>query len=148
MNLPFPILAIDYGARRIGLAISDNKGLVAQPLRTIRLLNKATPQRQWEHIVNELNVSIKETQAKSLLIGVPQVFTSSQEKSLKKVLSFVELLKEAINLPTDTYDESFSTKTAQNMLLSTDQHTKKTRKKIDSVASAVFLQEFLNSKKQ
>jgi putative Holliday junction resolvase len=69
----------------------------------------------------------------------------SHKKTLKKIEKFEELLAEGVNLPIINYDESYSTVTAQDMLLYTRQTVKSSKDKIDSVAAAVFLQEFLNS---
>jgi len=57
------------------------------------------------------------------------------------------LLSKVTDIPIITYDESFSTTRAQNMLTSSGQNTKKTKGKINSIAATVFLQDFLNSKK-
>jgi putative Holliday junction resolvase len=73
------------------------------------------------------------------------VFEIAHEKTLKKITSFENKLKEGIKLPILNYDESYSTVTAQDMLLYTKQSVKSSKNKIDSVAAAVFLQEFLNS---
>ena len=64
---------------------------------------------------------------------------------IRKLSLILRLIKEKISLPVITTDESFSTREAQNMLLSTGQNIKSTRKKIDKISATVFLQEFLNS---
>lgn len=140
----YPILAIDYGSKRIGLAISDSKGIVATPLKVIKLSTKTT----YDNVVGELKTIIDEYHVKTILLGMPiSMDEDKASPTAKKVERFKEYIEKRIAVPIQLYDENFSTISAQNMLLSTGQHTKKTKKKIDMVASAVFLQEFLNSQK-
>ena len=133
----YPILAIDYGDKHFGLAYSDSKGLVATPLEVLNLTKKKT-----------LNNIAEEYKIQTILLGKPQAFKEEYQQTLKKISSFEKILKDHTNLPILSADESFSTTEAQNMLLSTGQNIKSTRKKIDKVSAAVFLQEFLNSKNQ
>lgn len=139
--IQYPILAIDYGTRNIGLAISDFKGIVATPLKVLRV----SKNNGYEKIVEEIADICERNKVQTILLGKPQVFEVAHKKTLKKIEKFEKLLEKGINLPIINYDESYSTVTAQDMLLYTKQTTKSSRDKIDSVAAAVFLQEFLNS---
>lgn len=155
----YPVLAIDYGSKRIGLAISDPKGIIASPLKVIRL----TEHYNFTNLITELHQIIEEYKVKRIIVGNPESLEtgtiSEQEKQQKeknenqskakpKIAKFVKFISKTITIPIQLYDENFSTITAQNMLLSTGQHAKKTKKKIDMVASAVFLQEFLSSEQK
>jgi len=142
MNIQYPILAIDYGAKRIGLAISDSKGLIASPLTVLNV----TKNMGIDRIIEEIKSIIEEYRIKTILIGRPQAFQSTYTKSLKKIDSFTQKIKDDIKIPVIFYDESYSTIQAQNMLLSLGQNTKSTKSKIDMISATVFLQEFLNSK--
>jgi len=140
----FPILAIDYGRKHVGLAFCDRNGSLSSPLKTVHLPAK----NYFEHLKKTLKEIIDEYRIETLLVGLPQNFEESHQKSQDKVLLFIEELREWTDLPLVTWDESFSTKRAENMLLSTGQSRKKSRGKIDSIACAIFLQEFLNYYKQ
>ena len=140
----YPILAIDYGEKNFGLAISDSKGIIASPLETLSLSKRT----YTENILEKILEIIAEYRVKTILLGYPQIFTKNQEKTLKKIDTFKEKLASKTDLPILLYDESFSTTTAQNMLTSTGQNTKSSRPKIDKVAATVFLQEFLNSNQE
>lgn len=142
MNTPSPILSIDYGTKRIGLAVSDSKGLIASPLTVLNV----TKNTGIDKIIEEIRAIIEEYRIKTILIGRPQAFQSTYNKSLKRIDSFAQKIKDNINIPVIFYDESYSTIQAQNMLLSLGQNTKSTRGKIDMISATVFLQEFLNSK--
>ena len=137
----YPILAVDYGTKHIGIAISDFKGILATPLEVLHI----TPANGYEKIVEKIADICDQNKVQTILLGKPQIFEISQQKTLKKIEKFEEILKKGVKLPIINHDESYSTVTAQDMLLYTSQSTKKSRKKIDSVAAAVFLQEFLNS---
>ncbi len=141
MQIEYPILAIDYGDKHFGLAISDSKGIIASPLEVISI----TKSKNRETIIEEILELAKEYRAKSILVGMPEAFIESQQKTVQKIQNFIKLLSQKTQLPIVTYDESFSTTRAQNVLPSSGQNTKGYRKKIDKIAATVFLQEFLNS---
>lgn len=140
--MKYPILAIDYGDKHFGLAISDSKGVIASPLEVLSITKNKTVQ----DIIEEILLIAKEYNVKQILIGLPQVFTPAQEKSKEKIMKFSEMLKSQTTIEIIFYDESFSTIQAQNMLTFSGQNTKRSREKIDKIAATVFLQEFLNSK--
>jgi putative holliday junction resolvase len=136
-----PILAIDYGQRRIGLAISDSKGIIASPLKVL----EKTEKKKFENIIDEILDIIEEYRIKTIIIGMPQIFTTNHQESKSKIENFRNKLIKRTTLPIIFYDESYSTTEAQNMLLSLGQNTKSTKGKIDKISATVFLQEFLNS---
>jgi putative Holliday junction resolvase len=137
----YPILAIDYGEKNFGLAISDSKGIIASPLETVSI----TKRRDINNVIEDILNICEEYKVATILVGKPQEFTQNQKISTKKINSFIELLKKATNKKIITHDESFSTSTAQNMLTSSGQNVRSSRHKIDRIAATVFLQEFLNS---
>ena len=144
MKEKYPVLAIDYGQKNLGLAISDSKGIIATPLQVLSI----TKNRDLDKILEEILEICDDYKVKRILIGMPQIFSKEQEKSIKKIDDFISKLKTITTIPIVTYDESFSTTEAQNMLTSSGQNTKGSRKKIDKIAATVFLQEFLNSKEK
>ena len=140
----YPILAIDYGEKNFGLAISDSKGIVASPLEVISI----TKNRGIQIVIEEIVEIAKENRAKTILVGKPQSFTDEQKRTEEKIEKFIDLLRKATRIDILTWDESFSTTSAQNMLTSLGQNSRSSKGKIDKIAATVFLQEFLNSKKQ
>ena len=140
----YPILAIDYGEKHFGLAISDSKGIIATPLESISI----TKNRDINSVIQEILETCKENNVKKILVGRPQIFTDSQMETDRKISKFISLIEKATTIPLTTHDESFSTTEAQNMLTSSGQKFKSYKSKIDRVAATVFLQEFLNSNKQ
>ena len=142
MQIEKPILAIDYGEKRIGLAISDSKGIIASPLDVLKI----TKRRGIDEILEDILLIVEEYKVKSILVGKPQEFEEVHSKSIKKIQSFAKKLSDLINIPVIFQDESYSTTQAQNMLLSLGQNTRSSRGKIDMISATVFLQDFLNSK--
>lgn len=143
MKIEYPILAIDYGTKHFGLAVSDFKGILASPLEVVSI----TKNRNIDDVIDEILRIGKENCTKTILVGIPQQFTEKHNTTTKRILKFIEKLKLHTDLPILTYDESFSTISGQNMLRFSGQNIKNTKNKIDKVAAAVFLQEFLNSNK-
>ena len=139
----YPILAIDFGKKHFGIAISDSKGIIASPLEVISITEK----RGIEYILERILEICTEYKIKTILLGIPQIFTEAHSKTPKAIMKFKEKLEKTLDLPIVLYDESFSTTSAQNMLTSSGSNTKSSRGKIDKVSAAVFLQEFLNSSK-
>ncbi len=144
MTIPYPILAIDYGEKHFGIAVSDSKGIIASPLEVISI----TKNKNRDIIIEEILELATENGAKSILVGIPQAFTKAQDETVRKVRNFIKSLSRKTKLPITPYDESFSTTQAQNVLISSGQNTKSTRGKIDKIAATVFLQEYLNSRIQ
>jgi len=138
----YPILAIDYGEKNFGLAISDSKGIIASPLEIVSI----TKNRDIHTVINEIIQIAKENKVKRILVGKPQSFTERQKKTEEKIENFIKLLRKATDIEILTWDESFSTINAQNMLTSLGQNSRSSKGKIDKIAATVFLQEFLNSK--
>lgn len=139
----YPILAIDFGTKRLGIAVSDSNGVISTPLDTLRI----TKNRGILELIEDIKALALEYRVKSILVGKPQSFNIDQDINHRRIDNFINTLAKRIEVPIQTWDESFSTSTAKDMLLSTGQHFKQTKEKIDSVAASVFLQEYLNSKK-
>ena len=95
------ILSIDYGERRIGIALSDPLKLIAKPYTTIdRLVEK--------DFILSINRIIKDKEVNKIIIGLPFTLKNSQSKQTENVLKFVENLKKKISISIETYDERFT----------------------------------------
>lgn len=138
----YPILAIDFGTKRIGLAISDSKGLVSTPIDPIRI----TKRMDETSLLESFNSVVNEHRIKSILIGMPQEFEDSHKTTSERIEKFITWLTYNIPLPYTTWDESFSTSDAKDMIISSGKRVKARKDMLDSIAASIFLQEFLNSK--
>lgn len=137
----FPILAVDYGLKRVGIAVSDMKGVISTPLETLRV----TRNKNHEIIIDELLEIADEYRVKNILVGVPQSFTENHDKAENSAAEFGRSIAEKTDIEVLYWDESFSTSDSQNVLLSLGQNVKSSKGKIDRVSAAYFLQEFLDS---
>ena len=136
-----PILGIDYGTKNIGLAITDKKGLVAQPLTTITIKGE-----NYEKFFSELLRIIDDYEIKTLVLGVPQAFKKDHLQNINRILEFQSSIKKVTGTDAFLYDESYSTSDSYSMLRMQGQSQKKSRKKIDRIAASRFLQELIDFK--
>jgi putative holliday junction resolvase len=136
-----PILAIDYGYKNIGLAITDQKGIVAQPLTTIKVKDK-----NYKVFFTQLLGIINEYKVKSLVLGLPQAFKKNHLQNTKRILEFQRLLKEMTKKYVFLYDESYSTSDSYSILREQGENQKKSKLKIDRIAACHFLQELIDFK--
>ncbi len=132
------ILAIDFGAKRIGIAITDPLNMFAYPLTT--LANDAKFMDNFKKILNQYNVA-------KIVIGMP--FKESGEESItgKIVLEFVEMIKSKITQEIILADERYSSEIAMQRIIESVPSKKKRRDKglVDKNAAAVILEDFLRS---
>ncbi len=138
-----PVLAIDYGTRHIGIAITDSKGIVAQPLTVIDI-----KKQNYDTVNYKIREIVKEYNIKTLVLGVPQVFKEAHLQNLEGILKFRDSIEEFTNKEVFLYDESYSTANSYKVLKAQGDNQKKAKKKIDKIAATYFLQELIDFKNQ
>ncbi len=136
-----PILAIDYGTKNIGLAITDTKGIVAQPLETIRIKDN-----RYKPFLSKLSNIIDEYNINSVILGIPQAFKEDHLQNYNRIIKFRSLIKKVVKQEVFLYDESYSTSDAYSLLKEQGINQKKSKKKIDRIAASHFLQELIDFK--
>ncbi len=142
--IPNPIMAIDYGKKHIGIAVSDKLGIVSTPITVIHI----TPKITWENIMDQLREIINSYNIQSILYGIPQRFESNNNENIDRIKRFIDTINSNLDLPYLVYDESYSTKDAENVIVSNGSTLKRRKKKIDSIAASIFLQEYLDNIKK
>lgn len=134
-------LGIDFGEVRIGLATSDDIGLLAHPYQTISGKQEEHPARAIVKIVNLLNI-------KHIVIGLPLHSDGSESKTSKRVVKFVKQLNELLpeGFPVYQVDELMTTKIAREKILQRNKRiTEEEMKKIlDQAAAVEILQDWLD----
>jgi len=135
------ILALDYGDKKIGIAISDPMQIIAKPFKT--LVNTTN-----KNIFLELNQIISEYDVEKIVVGLPITLKNKYSVQTEKVSVFIELLKSNIPIPVDSYDERLSSKIAIQSLIEQGIKTGHNKKEIDKTAAAIFLQNYLDDKKK
>lgn len=132
------ILALDHGTVRIGVAVSDELGMLAHPLDFIPAEPVATFLDQLRKILQEREVAL-------VLVGLPRNMDGSYGPAVRKVEEFVHLLKETIAIPVRTWDERLTSTQAHRMLAESGRRSKERRGRVDSSAAAVLLQSYLDA---
>lgn len=131
------ILGIDHGEARIGLAISDELGMLAHPLETVNA--KAEPLKRIAALATEKGVT-------EIVIGVPRNMDGSYGPAAEKAQAFAAKVRESTSLPVKLWDERLTTVAAQRSLHEAGKNVKQSRKVIDQVAAQILLQAYLDSK--
>ncbi|RAP39224.1 Holliday junction resolvase RuvX [Candidatus Marinamargulisbacteria bacterium SCGC AAA071-K20] len=129
------ILALDYGQKRVGVALSDPLGITAQSKPY--LLNDA-------QLVKNISLLIQTYSVDQLIIGLPKDQHGGEGKKAAEIRQFSERLKKHIQIPIEFVDERFSTIAAEKHLVAAEVSRKKRKEKIDSLAAVFFLQGHLD----
>src|SRR5215470_10180248 len=104
------ILAIDHGTKRIGIAVSDELKLIAQPLEFI-------PAEPFADFLKRLKQLLQEKQVELILIGLPRNMDGSYGAAALKVQAFVAALKGALTVPIEVRDERLTSAQANRVLI-------------------------------
>lgn len=132
------ILALDHGTKRIGVAISDETRMIAQPLEFI-------PAEPPEGVFERLRAILSEKPAELILIGMPRNMDGSYGPAAEKVRAFVEQLKAVVDLPVRTWDERLTSAQANRVLVQGNVRRDQRKEKVDAVAAAILLQSYLDA---
>jgi putative holliday junction resolvase len=133
------ILAIDYGARRMGLAVSDPLGITAQGLETLERKNKRSDFARLERTVREFNVG-------EIVLGYPLRMSGEEGAQAQKVSQFAEALRETLQIPVHLWDERLTSAEANRLLREAEVSTRKRAQAVDRMAAVLILQSFLQAR--
>lgn len=132
-------LGLDLGTKTLGVAISDNLGMIANPLKTIEFKN-------YEDLIPKLNEILEEYEISEIALGLPKNMDNSLGFASKRSLEFKEFLESKIDKKIALVDERLSTVEAEKYLLDADMSRKKRKDVIDAVAASVILNTYLRMK--
>ena len=132
------ILAIDHGTKRMGIAVSDELGMIAQPLEFI-------PTEPFAKFLDRLKEITREKQVELILVGMPRNMDGSYGPAALKVQEFVAVLKDAITVPIKTLDERLTSVQAHRFLTEAEVRGRQRKDKVDKSAAAILLQSYLDS---
>ncbi len=131
-------LGIDFGKKRVGIAVSDPLGLTAQPLDVLE---------NNKHLITRIKEICKEKEVILIVIGLPKSLSGELNASARDVIDFSEKLKTRIDIPVEMYDERFSTSAVQQTFKQTGVSERRGRSIVDKMAAAVILSDYLDRKK-
>jgi len=130
-------IGIDHGDARIGIAISDELGMLAHPLETIQLKD-GDPFARIKQIVEANKIGM-------IVLGLPRNMDGTYGPAAGKVRGFADQLKAVVSCQVKLWDERLTTRAAQRSLHATGRNTKQSREVIDQAAAQLILQGWLDS---
>jgi putative Holliday junction resolvase len=133
------ILALDHGTRRVGVAVSDEMHLIAQPLEYI------APE-PFADFLARLKEILREKEIELIVIGLPRNMDGSYGPAALKVQEFAAALKDAVAIPLQLWDERLTTSQAQKYLIQGGVRRDQRKEKVDKTAAAILLQSYLDSR--
>lgn len=131
------ILAIDHGTKRMGIAVSDEMQMIAQPLEFI-------PADPFDQFLARLRQILLEKEVELILVGMPRNMDGSYGPAALKVQEFIAVLKQSVVTPIQTWDERLTSAQANRFLIGADVKRNQRKDKVDKTAAAILLQSFLD----
>ena len=131
-------LGIDFGIKRVGLAITDPEARMAFPLMTIEKTARKCFFDQLMQIIHEKNIE-------AIVVGIPLGLNDQETLTTRQVNNFIASLKRRTTLPIHTVNEALTSYEAENLLKKQGVKGKKRKKHLDKLAAVLILETFLNS---
>ena len=136
-------LGLDLGTKTLGIALSDNLGLIANSYKTLKFDNE-----DYESLIPKLKEIINEFNIKNIVLGLPKNMNNTLGYAADRSLKFKELIEKNIDVIVDMQDERLSSIEANNIMLMDDVSRKKRKEHVDSLAATIILQNYLDCKKR
>ena len=129
------ILALDYGDKKIGVALSDPTQVIAKPLKIIYNSPK---------VIDELIKIINEFNIEKIVVGLPITLKNKKSIQTEKTIKFIEMIRKDLEIPIIEYDERLTSQIATQSLILQGVKTGYNKTEIDKTAAAIFLQNYLD----
>ena len=130
------ILAVDFGEKRIGLALSDPLGFTAQGLDTLQRQNRA-------QVLAHIAEIVKKNEVGEIVVGLPVNMDGSRGFKAEETFKFVTALEGAVTVPVKTWDERLTSREASRLMIEEGLSRKKQRDNSDRLAATLILQNYL-----
>jgi len=134
-------LAVDYGTRRIGIAVSDALGISARGVATLRDLGDRAAVARIAALTTEL-------EAEAVVIGIPLRADGSRGDAAERVLRFADRVRETVAVPVHTIGEQLTSVEADERMREQGVSAKRRKRRIDEAAAVVILESFLASRER
>ncbi len=131
------ILGLDYGEKRIGVAICDELGVTARAVGTIT-------RKYWKRDIELIEKFLEEYGAERIVVGYPVRLDGTEGIQCEKVNRFIDILEKSVSVPVVRWNEALSTKEAEGLLREADMNRKKRKTVVDKLAAAIILQDYLD----
>jgi putative Holliday junction resolvase len=141
------VLGIDYGARRIGLALSDATATLASPWRLVQ--RPPSEAETLRVMIGEIRtLAADDDGLEAVVVGWPRRLDGSPTDQTAIVQAFASALKTRLDIPVILQDERLSSHEAETRLATREADWKKRKAKLDAAAAAVILQDYLDSRRR
>ena len=137
------VLGLDYGAKTVGVAVSDALGITAQPVETIfreRETHLRRTMKRLEELAEEYNIE-------QVIVGLPMHLDGGIGESAEKAQQFAEKLKARLGCPVELWDERVSTAYAERELIAQQVRREHRKQYVDQIAAVFILQGYLDYRK-
>jgi len=135
------ILAIDYGQKRIGLAVSDPLGYTAQGIETI-------PNHSKKQVMITLLKICKEYEITEIVIGLPVNMNGSLGPKATEIINLVPVMEKSLSLPVKTLDERLTSREAGRLMIEEGLSRGRQKENSDRLAATLILQMFLEARRR
>ncbi|MBE6757971.1 MAG: Holliday junction resolvase RuvX [Ruminococcaceae bacterium] len=135
------ILAVDLGLQRTGVAICDEREVLASPIGTVTEHNR-------DRLLDKVAALAAEHRAEHLVVGHPRNMDGTRGESARRAEEFAEELAEKTGLGYTLWDERLTTVSAIGFLNETNTRGKKRKAVVDTVSAVIILQDFIDSRKK
>lgn len=131
------ILGLDYGSKRIGVAVSDPLRIIAKGISVIE---------QSPSMMEEIRMLVTSYDVGEIVVGMPFTLKGEKRQTAEEVEKFMNRLHEALNIPVVSIDERFTSQLAQETirLMGVKKKQRQVKKTIDMTAAALILQQYLD----
>lgn len=136
------VLAVDVGARRVGLAISDATRTLARPLTTLTVAGEDDAVKRVAEAIETL--AAEDDGLTTIVVGRPARLDGTPNDATARTAAFVDALKALTSIPIATEDERLSSREAESRLAVREKDWRKRKEKLDAAAAAIILQDYLD----
>ena len=137
---PVRLLGIDFGSKRVGLALTDPLGITIQPLKYLTYASQ-------NDLLDKIKSIAQEKDVQEIVLGLPRSLDGSVGPKGIECEKFSEKLKAGLNLPVHLQDESFTSRDAEEILIRDLNLSRQKRKEVkDSLSACLILKFFLESR--
>lgn len=135
------IMSLDFGTKRIGIAMSDELLLTAQGVNSLE-------RKELKSDLEEISRLVQDNNVREIIVGLPLNMDGTYSAMTKEAVGFIDELSKVIKVPVKTWDERLTSVQAERVLLAADASRAKRKKVTDRLAAQIILQSYLDSRKK
>lgn len=135
------IMGLDFGTKRIGVALSDELLITAQGLNSIERKTLREDLKDISRLAGDNDVA-------EIIVGLPLNMNGTYSEKTREAVAFIEELEKVVSMPVKSWDERLTSMQAERVLLEADTSRAKRRSVTDKLAAQIILQSYLDSRKK